>query len=72
MNSPQGKGKSADKAQWGSAKASIVKGKQTVPAVHANTNERDVVYAEPELVQISLEQTALNKCKLNYYLTTIY
>ena len=68
-NSPQGKRKAADKAQWGNAKASIAKGKQTVPALHASTNERGAVYAEPELVQISLEHTALNKCNLNY---TIY
>ena len=53
----------------GNVKASIVKGKQTVPAVHASTYERGAVYAEPELIQISLEHTALNKCKLNY---TIY
>jgi hypothetical protein len=31
--------------------------------VDANTDERGAVYAEPELVQISLEHTALNKCE---------
>jgi hypothetical protein len=60
MNSPQGKGKAATKGQWGNAKASIAKGKN---AVDANTDERGAVYAEPELVQISLEHTALNKCE---------
>jgi hypothetical protein len=61
-NSPQGKRKAADKAQWWTAKALIAKGKQKVPEVHANTNECGAVYAEQELVQILLEHTALHKC----------
>ncbi len=61
MNSPQVKSKAAAKVQWKNAKILIAKGKQTVPADDANTNERGAVFAEPELVQISLEHTALNK-----------
>ncbi len=68
MNTFNAKRKAAAKGQWGNAKASIAKGKNDVDA---NTDERGAVYAESELVQISLEHTALNKCEYIKKLTTI-
>ena len=64
------------KAKWTTAKAAIAKEKASAtPAIDATTDERGIVYAPRQLVQIAPENLALNKCDyiyLSYYYDYYY
>ncbi len=53
----------AAKTKWLTVKPTVAKGK---PPVDAATDERGVVFAPRELVQIAPEHVALNTCEYIY------